>query len=147
MFLRNIVCVGIILGSEGRYEVMEDYANIYDDSLDEYVNIDESSLVKVEFSKTLSGMMSAMQEIQARADNLMGGIAKKEEELALIQMEADKAEQKRKELEVHSNRMLDEKKLLEDKILYLIEEKESKERHIFDQEEEVAKYDNLRSFN
>ena len=122
---------------------MDDYVDMYDDNLDEYVNIDESSLVKVEFSKTLSGMMSAMQEIQARADNLIGGIARKEEELAKMQMEAEKAEQKRKELEVHSNRMLDEKKILEDKIVFLIEEKESKEKNIIDQEDEVAKYKNL----
>ena len=112
----------------------------YDNSYDEYVDIDESAIVKVEFSKTLSGMMSAMEEIQARADKLVAGITKKEEDLAKMTLEAEKAEQWKEELEANSNKMLDEKKILEDKILSLIHEKESKEKHILDQEQKVARY-------
>ena len=140
MFIFCVLFVISIAGSEGRDNEMDDYADMYGEVIDEYMNIDETSLVKVEFSKTLSGMMSAMEEIQARADNLIAGIVKKEEDLTKIKMEAEKAELKRKELEVNSNRMLDEKKILEDKILFLIREKESKEKHIIKQEEEVARY-------
>ena len=140
MFIFCVLFVFSITGSEGRDNEMDDYADMYGEVIDEYMNIDETSLVKVEFSKTLSGMMSAMEEIQARADNLIAGIVKKEEDLTKIKMEAEKAELKRKELEVNSNRMLDEKKILEDKILFLIREKESKEKHIIKQEEEVARY-------
>ena len=136
MFFRNIVFLSSFLISEGSQE----YSNMYDES--QYVDIDDSALVKIEFSQTLSGMMSAMAEIQARADNLIAGIAEKEEELAKIESEAEKAEQRRKELELHSNRMLDEKKILEDKIIFLIQEKDAKEKHIFAQEDKVAKYGN-----
>ena len=136
MFIRNVLYISIINACEASYEAIEDYQNVYEE---EYMNLDESSIVKVEFSKTLSGMMSAMEEIQARADNLIGGIVKKEDELAKLEVEAEKAEHKRRELENHSNRMLDEKKLLEDTIEDLINEKKSKEDNIKSQEERVTR--------
>merc|ERR1712062_460398 len=74
---------------------------IYTDN--DYVDIDEGALVKVEFSKTLSGMMSAMEEIQARADNIMENIMMKEVELAEIEERAELAEEERLSLEHHSN--------------------------------------------
>merc|ERR1712156_511476 len=73
----------------------------------DYVDINEGALVKVEFSKTLSGMMSAMSTIQSKADNIMENIMMKEVELAEIEAKAKKAEQERLSLEHHSNEMLD----------------------------------------
>ena len=110
MLIRQLAGVfGIIASIQGRFDNSVEYPNVYD----EYVDIDESSLVKVEFSKTLSGMMSAMEEIQSRADNLVQGIVIKEQELAELEMEANKAERRRKDLEAQSNHMLDEKRFLE----------------------------------
>merc|ERR1711915_40497 len=74
----------------------------------DYVDIDGGALVKVEFSKTLSGMMNAMEEIQSRADNIMENIMMKE------------AEEERLSLEHHSNQMLDEKQKIEENIKYLV---------------------------
>ena len=136
MLIRQLAGVfGIIANIQGRFDNSVEYPNVYD----EYVDIDESSLVKVEFSKTLSGMMSAMEEIQSRADNLVQGIVIKEQELAELEMEANKAERRRKDLEAQSNHMLDEKRFLEDKILFLMHEKEAKEKHITEQETEMER--------
>ena len=136
MLIRQLAGVfGLIASIQGRFDNSVEYPNVYD----EYVDIDESSLVKVEFSKTLSGMMSAMEEIQSRADNLVQGIVIKEQELAELEMEANKAERRRKDLEAQSNHMLDEKRFLEDKILFLMHEKEAKEKHITEQETEMER--------
>jgi len=105
----------------------------------EYVDIDEGAIVKVEFSKTLSGMMSAMEEIQDRADNIMENIMVKEGELKEIQLQAEKAQKQKLELENFSNQMLDEKQLLELDIKNLILNKVSMEQTIKDQENEVVK--------
>jgi len=105
----------------------------------EYVDIDEGAIVKVEFSKTLSGMMSAMEEIQERADSIMENIMVKEGELAEIQLQAEKAQKQKLQLENFSNQMLDEKQLLELDIKNLIQNKVTMEQTIKDQENEVVK--------
>ena len=46
-----------------------------------------------------SGMMSAMEEIQARADGIMENIMQKEGELAQIQQQAREAEREKQTLE------------------------------------------------
>ena len=46
-----------------------------------------------------SGMMSAMEEIQARADGIMENIMQKEGELAEIQQQAREAEREKQTLE------------------------------------------------
>ena len=84
--------------------------------------------------------MSAMEEIQDRADNIMENIMVKESELAEIKKEAEKAEIEKKALEATSNKMLDEKQLLETDILKLVEDKEKMENSIKVQEQEVVKY-------
>ena len=85
-------------------------------------------------------MMSAMEEIQERADNIMENIMVKEGELAEIKKKAEKAEIEKKALEATSNKMLDEKQLLETDILKLVEDKEKMENSIKVQEQEVVKY-------
>ena len=84
-------------------------------------------------------MMSAMEEIQDRADNIMENIMVKETELAEIQKQAHKAELQKKQLEEHSNKMLDEKQILESKIKKLMLDKVAMEQHIKNQENEVVK--------
>ena len=84
-------------------------------------------------------MMSAMEEIQDRADNIMENIMEKEGELAEIQKLADAAELEKKALEDRSNQMLDEKAVLETDIGKLIHEKADMEQHIKQQENEVVK--------
>ena len=86
-----------------------------------------------------SGMMSAMEEIQSRADNIMENIMMKEVELAEIEERAELAEEERLLLEHHSNQMLDEKQKIEDNIKYLVKEKETMEQHIETQEAQVLK--------
>ena len=85
-------------------------------------------------------MMSAMEEIQARADNIMENIMMKEVELAEIEERAELAEEERLSLEHHSNQMLDEKQKIEENIKYLVKEKETMEQHIEDQEKQVLKW-------
>ena len=84
-------------------------------------------------------MMSAMEEIQDRADNIMENIMEKEGELAEIQKLAEAAELEKKALEDRSNQMLDEKAVLETDIGKLIQEKAEMEHHIKQQENEVVK--------
>ena len=84
-------------------------------------------------------MMSAMEEIQDRADNIMENIMEKEGELAEIQKLAEAAELEKKALEDRSNQMLDEKAELETDIGKLIQEKSEMENHIKQQENEVVK--------
>ena len=84
-------------------------------------------------------MMSAMEEIQDRADNIMENIMEKEGELAEIQKLAEAAELEKKALEDRSNQMLDEKAVLETDIGKLIHEKADMEQHIKQQENEVVK--------
>ena len=84
-------------------------------------------------------MMSAMEEIQGRADNIMENIMEKESELAEIQSLAKKAELEKKALEDRSNQMLDEKAVLEKDIGKLLQEKVDMENHIKQQENEVVK--------
>ena len=84
-------------------------------------------------------MMSAMEEIQDRADNIMENIMEKEGELAEIQKLAEAAELEKKALEDRSNQMLDEKAVLETDIGKLIQEKADMEQHIKQQENEVVK--------
>ena len=85
-------------------------------------------------------MMSAMEEIQDRADNIMDNIMVKEGELAKIKKQAEKAEIEKKALEEHSNKMLDEKQLLENNIGQLLEDKLKMEHEIEEQAQEVVKY-------
>ena len=85
-------------------------------------------------------MMSAMEEIQSRADNIMENIMNKESELAVIQQQAEKAEIEKKALEEQSNQMLDEKQHIESDIKQLIQDKFLMEKHIKEQENEVVKY-------
>ena len=84
-------------------------------------------------------MMSAMEEIQDRADNIMENIMEKEGELAEIQKLAERAELEKKALEDRSNQMLDEKAVLETDIRNLIREKADMESHLKQQENEVVK--------
>ena len=84
-------------------------------------------------------MMSAMEEIQDRADNIMENIMEKEGELAEIQKLAERAELEKKALEDRSNQMLDEKAVLETDIRKLIREKADMESHLKQQENEVVK--------
>ena len=84
-------------------------------------------------------MMSAMEEIQDRADNIMDNIMEKEGELAEIQKLAEAAELEKKALEDRSNQMLDEKAVLENDIGKLIHDKADMESHIKQQENEVIK--------
>ena len=84
-------------------------------------------------------MMSAMEEIQDRADNIMDNIMVKEGELAEIEKLAEAAELEKKALEDRSNQMLDEKVVLETDIGKLIQEKVDMENTIQQQENEVVK--------
>ena len=84
-------------------------------------------------------MMSAMEEIQDRADNIMDNIMVKEGELAEIQKLAEAAELEKKALEDRSNQMLDEKVKIETDIGKLIQEKADMENTIKQQENEVVK--------
>ena len=84
-------------------------------------------------------MMSAMEEIQDRADNIMDNIMVKEGELAEIEKLAEAAELEKKALEDRSNQMLDEKVVLETDIGKLIQEKADMENTIKQQENEVVK--------
>ena len=84
-------------------------------------------------------MMSAMEEIQDRADSIMENIMEKEGELAEIQSLAKQAELEKKALEDRSNQMLDEKAVLEKDIGKLLQEKVDMENHIKQQENEVVK--------
>lgn len=84
--------------------------------------------------------MSAMEEIQSRADNIMENIMNKESELAEIQLQAERAEVEKKALENQSNKMLDEKQHIESDIKQLMQDKFLMEKHIKEQENEVVKY-------
>ena len=53
-----------------------------------------------------SGMMSAMEEIQARADGIMENIMQKEGELAEIQQQAREAEREKQTLEADMRALL-----------------------------------------
>ena len=53
----------------------------------------------VDMMSCYSGMMSAMEEIQARADGIMENIMQKEGELAQIQQQAREAEREKQTLE------------------------------------------------
>ena len=83
--------------------------------------------------------MSAMEEIQDRADSIMENIMVKEGELAEIQKLAEQAEVEKQALEDRSNQMLDEKAELETDIGQLIRDKADMENHIKQQENEVVK--------
>ena len=83
--------------------------------------------------------MSAMEEIQSRSDKIITNIMDKEDELSKLQIKAEKAEKERKSLEDHSNKMLDEKGILENDIEFLLQEKETMHQSIAEQENEVVR--------